>query len=146
MKLKIESDLSTKGTKLYIDDVEVTSDKFITNFRMYCSAPYKEYDASGYVSVYYDEILDDGTTSSVNFSSNTGDAKEKYESIGNSDTVTKDSFYCGLGRELIDEKVTLVDSIISFCDKNNINTVDKDVLMSRSFESLKDRASDLGVL
>lgn len=144
-QIDISTDGSINGTKLSVDGKDITKKERVISIRMYASAPYKsKYSGEmvdGYSAVSYEVAGEDGKierkeygTTDVNYSNGIG------QKIKTADAVVR-----FLGQESDKEITDLADKIITHCDTNKIPCPNKDTLLSRTLESLKDKAEDLGV-
>lgn len=143
--ISITTDGTIKGTKLSVDGKDVTKKEKVVSISMYASAPYKSrYSGEtiqGYAQVSYETMADGG--------------KVERKSYGTSDTQfmvgigqkikSNDSVIRFVGAETDAEVSDLVDRIVSHCEEAKIPCPTKDALLSRTVESLKDKAEDLGI-
>lgn len=141
----ITTDGTIQGTNLKVDGTDETAANKIVSISMYASAPYKsKYSGEnipGYVSCTYEYATDKNTVErkSIGSSETTykGGIGEKMES---SDAVIR-----FVGKEVDVEINTLVDKIIEETTKKKLPCPSKEVLLSRTLNSLKDKAADLGI-
>jgi hypothetical protein len=143
-EIVITTDGSINGTKLSVDGKEITKKEKVVGISLYASAPFKTQMGDIYkggVSVSYNTIAEDGTMQSHSVgSSDTSYVKGIGEKIKQADSVIR---YIG---ENIDAATsTLIDKIVAHCETNKISCKTKDVLASRTIESLNDLATDLGI-
>lgn len=139
----IETDLTVAGTKLIVDGKD--SDKKLASISFFADAPNKKYSESGYISLNTVSFDDEGNVKRESFSKseNVKDIKP----IGMTDEVVlaTDDFTRYLGDEMEVGKTKLVKAIEDHCKENDIACPETDVLLSRSVESLSDKALDLGI-
>lgn len=143
--LNIETDGTITGTKLSVDGKEVTKKEKVVSISMYASAPFK--------SKFSGEVIP-------------GQAVVSYEIVGEDSKIerktygtTETAFSAGIGQKIqsedsvirfigveIDKEVSdLVDRIINHCKEANIQCPTREILLSRSVASLKDKVEDLGL-
>lgn len=136
---------TVEGTKLSVDGKDVTKKEKIVGISLYASAPYKSsYDNETYpggVRVSYTSANEDGTVSRKSLYS---DTDRSAAGIGNKITST-DQVVQFLGYEADVEKAKLVDNIIEHCEVNKLACPAKDILLSRSMDSIKDKIADLNI-
>lgn len=143
--IQITTDGTIQGTVLSVDGKNKTKAEKIVSISMWASAPYKSKfsgdNIPGQVSCSYEVADDKGVI--------------ERKSIGSADT----SFLHGIGTKMENddavvrhigqladkEVVDLVDKIVAECEKTKTKCPAKDLLLSRSIESLKDKATDLGI-
>lgn len=143
--ISIQTDGTITGTKLIVDGKDVTKKEKVISISMYASAPYKsKYSGEaiqGYASCSYEVANDNGTierksygTTETAFSAGIG------TKVSNSDAIIR-----FVGQETDKELSDLVDRIISHCEGAKVQCPAREVLLSRSMDSLKDKALDLGI-
>lgn len=144
-EITISTDGTITGTKLMVDGKDVTKKERVVGIEVYARAPYKSsYSGDtikGMAAVSYETVTDDGKverksygTTETAFGSGIG------QKIKNEDSVVR-----FIGAE-VDKKVSdLVDSIVSHCEETKTKCPDRETLLSRSLDSLKDKAQDLGI-
>lgn len=141
-----ESDGTVTGTKLKVDGKDITKNNKVIRIYGSAHAPYRSsYDQSpqpGGVYFSYDIANDDGTIESKaistgNDSSTHGVGQAK---IKNTDQVTR-----FIGAEVDREINDLVDKIVNYTTEKKIYCPDKEILLTRSKESLKDMIKDKGI-
>ena len=134
-----------QGTKLTIDGKDETKSKKLVSISMYASAPYVSKISGdvmpGYVSVSYENMNDDGTVERKSI----GSSSDNYTKGIGQKIKSKDSVVRYIGAEVEVEVETLVDKIIEHCKEKELKCPDKETLLSRSIESLRDKATDLGL-
>lgn len=141
----ISTNGTIEGTKLSVDGKDLTKKHKVVSIDMYASAPFKgKYSGETYqggVGVSFTHVDDEG--------------KMKRETYGKSDT----NYTNGVGQKMKSEDQVirylsqsadtsvseLADKIIAHCEKEKISCPDKDTLLARTEDSLKDKASDLGI-
>lgn len=141
----INTDGTIKGTKLTVDGKDLTKSKNIVDISLYASAPY--------ISKWSGDTIPGNV--SVSFSSVDSDGKIERNSYGESDInfsgsvgkkiKSKDEVVRFIGHEVDDEVTSLVDKIVAYCESNNIPCPSRDKLESRSAQSLRDKADDIGL-
>lgn len=143
--IEIITDGTIQGTNLKVDGTDETSANKIVSISMYASAPYKsKYSGEnipGYVSCSYEYATDKNTVERKTIgSSETAYKGGIGEKIENSDAVVR-----FVGKAADKQIADLVDKIVAHCEAGKIKCPAKDTLLSRSLESLKDKATDLGM-
>jgi len=150
MKFVIETDLTNAGTKITCDGVDMCATKKVTDISFSAYAANTKYNDEGYSYVSVTSFDEAGNRKREHYT-NEGAQADTYKPIGISDEVTLSlsDMISFLGTSVIldnnDKKSELVDSIIAHCKANNIICVDKETLMTRSIDSLNDKATDLGI-
>lgn len=143
--IMISTDGTIEGTKLSVDGKDLTKKYKVVDISLYASAPFKgKYSGETYegnVGVSFTHVDEDG--------------KMKRESYGKTDT----NYVSGVGQKIksedqvirfisdsVDVDVsTIASNILDHCETNDISCPPIETLMSRSFDSLKDKADDLGL-
>jgi len=148
----IKTDGTTEGTSLTVDGADITGTCKCINISFYATAPYKsEYSDTkmpGAVTCSYDCCNENGVIERKSIYSSNG---EYGEGIGatemeGEDQVGKTSKAIRFIGQKVDIEVSaLVDKIIAHYEENKLTHPSKEVLLTRSLESLKDRAEDLGI-
>jgi hypothetical protein len=144
-QVDISTDGSINGTTLSVDGKDVTKKEKVISIQMYAAAPYRSsYSGDlmvGYATVSYEIAGDDGKierkeygTTNVNYTNGIG------QKIKTSDAVVR-----FIGQESDREITDLVDKIVTHCAETKISCPTRDTLLSRTLESLKDKAKDLGI-
>lgn len=144
-EITITTDGTLNGTKLVVDGKEITKKDRVVNISFMASAPYKsQYSGEIYkggVAVDYTTMDEKGTiqrqtlgTSDANYIRGIG------EKIKQQDNVVR-----FVGHEVDADINGLVDKIVAHCAETKAYCPEKDKLLSRTKESLRDMASDLGV-
>jgi len=145
-KVKLETDGTVSGTTLMIDEKNVTKDEKVTSLHIRASSTYiSKYSGEtvpGSVYVSYEVMKDNGTTETKGlYTSNESGPKE---GIGAKiDTV--DSVKTLIGRSVDTQVSVMIDKIVDHCTKNNIPCQPRNVLESRTVDSLHDKLVDLGI-
>lgn len=143
--ITISTNGTIEGTKLMVDGKDLTKKYKVVSIDLYASAPFK--------GKYSGETYEGGV--GVSFTHVDDEGRMKRESYGKSDT----NYTAGVGQKMksedqiiryisdrADAKVsTIAQNIIDHCEVNNINCPDIDTLLSRSMDSLMDKAEDLGL-
>jgi len=142
--ISITTNGTPQGTKLVVDGKDLTKNEKIVDISFYASAPFKsKYSGDvipGYANVSYG-MVDNGQLKRVTLS---GDGTEYPTTIGKKVT-SNDSVTRYIGTEIDANIVNLVDKIVKHCEDNKIPCIDKQILLSRSEISLKDKAADIGL-
>lgn len=145
-ELNITTDGTITGTKLVVDGKEVTKDEKVVSISMYSVAPYKsKYSGDaiqGYTSCSYEVANDNGTIERKSW----GSSDTEFSAGIGTKVDSTDKVIRFIGHESDKEISDLVDKIIAHCETNKIKSADKEILLSRSVESLKDKAEDLGIV
>lgn len=144
-EITVITDGTISGTKLLVDGKEITKKEKVVNISLYASAPYKsQYSGEIYkggVSVDYTTMDDKGTTQSQRIgSSDSNYLKGIGQKIKQEDQVIR-----FIGEEFDASLTKIVDKIIKHCEDNNINCHPREVLATRTTESLNDMIEDLGI-
>lgn len=150
--ITITTDGSTSGTVLTVDGKEITKDEKVVGINLYASASYiSKYSGDrvpGYTSVSYDVVKDGKietthiTESATNYDKGVGEASNKEKSS----VTSEDSIIRHIGEQYDKDIVDLVDKIEVACKEKNIMCPPREVLLCRSFQSLKDKAVlDIGI-
>jgi hypothetical protein len=144
-EITVTTDGTINGTKLMVDGKEITKKEKVVNISLYASAPYKsQYSGEIYkggVSVDYTTMDDKGTVQSQRIgSSDSNYLKGIGQKIKQEDQVIR-----FIGEEIDASVSNMIDKIIKHCEDSKINCKPKEVLATRSVESLKDMAEDLGI-
>ena len=148
MDIKIETGLDNKNTKLFIDGEEITSSSKIVSIDFMAMAPNKKYNEDARISISYNK-LEDGKITNVRHATFGGNDAD-YKSIGMEDLDLND-FVASIGEDIEDSKQTdsskeaLADAIIAHCAEKKIACPEKDVLLNRTEDSLKDKMTDLSI-
>ena len=142
--IQIKTDGTIENTTLTVDGEDITTGKNIVSINLTAEAAWtSKYSGDKYpgavrASYRYEE--DDtfknvtiGTSADSDFSGKIGEMK-------NDDSISR-----FVGADVDSNIKDLVDKITDHCEKEKINIVDKSVLYSRSFDSLTDKAHDLGI-
>lgn len=147
--ITITSDGTVKGTSLTLDGKEVTKKDKVIGIYLSAHAPYRSsYTGDLYkggVSIEYATLDDNGIVKREQY----GTTDTNYENgIGKkikSEDKLQDNVIRFLGQDADVEVTNLVDSIVAHCEEKGIKCPDKDTLLNRQVESLKDKAIDLGI-
>lgn len=145
MKFIIDTDLTNEGTSISIDGKRLNDERKIASISFMADAPNKKYEEDGYMSLSIVSFDDDGNVKRENFGRNTS-MSENIKPLGLSDDISfnKDDVIRFLGDEIDAEKVRLVDSILQLSAEKKMACPDKNTLLNRSIDSLRDKAFDLG--
>ena len=144
-EIKISTDGTIQGTKLVVDGKDCTADDQVVSISLFANAPFKsKYSGDnipGSVSCSYECTTDKGTIERRAVCSNdTAYAKGIGQDVENKDSVIR-----FVGHAADKEVTDLVDKIIVASTTAKVKCPTKEVLLSRSVTSLKDKASDLGI-
>ncbi len=143
--IQVQTDGTITGTKLIVDGNEVTKKEKVISISMYASAPYKsKYSGEviqGYASCSYEVANDNGTIERKSY----GTTETAFSAGIGTKVSSNDSIVRFIGHKTDKELTDLVDRIVSHCEKASVKCPDREVLLSRSIESLKDKATDLGI-
>jgi len=144
--INIVTDGTITGTKLKIDGEDVTKKEKVISISLYACAPYKsKYGGDtiqGYTSCSYEIANDNGTVERKSYGTNdTAFSAGIGTKISNSDAVVR-----FIGHETDKELTDLVDKIVNHCETTKISYPSREILLSRSIVSLRDKATDLGIL
>jgi len=143
--ITINSDGTITGTKLIVDGKDVTKKEKVISISMYASAPYKsKYSGElqqGYASCSYEVANDNGTIERKSY----GTTETAYSTGIGAKVQTSDADVRFIGHEADKELCDLVDRIINHCETAKIKCPTREVLLSRSIGSLKDKAFDIGL-
>lgn len=142
--IQITTDGTITGTQLIVDGKEVTKDEKVVGIYMSAAAPYKsQYTGDVYkghvMAAYTSE--DNGKVSRHEY----GSTETNHESGIGPEMKSDDSVIRYIGAEIDKEIQDMVDKIVSYCSENKIACPNVEVLKSRTLESLKDKALDLGI-
>lgn len=147
----ITTDGTCEGTSLTVDGADVTGTCKCTNINFYASAPYMSMYSNtrqpGMVNCSYEVCNDSGVMERKSIYSS---EHEGMEGIGGGemegeDSVKKASIIRYIGQQVDVETTTLVDKIIAYCDEVKLSHPTREILITRSIQSLKDKAEDLGI-
>ena len=136
----IQTDGTIENTKLKVDGSDITKDEKVISIFFHCSSPYvSKYGEGvipGNVGISYEVVKDDCTFERKIIGMNDTNYKEGVgKKVSNSDSVVRH-----IGHN-VDIKVSdLVDKILKVDD-----SISYDKLINRTYESLKDKAEDLGI-
>lgn len=145
MKFVIDTDLSIGNTFVSIDGVKLSDNCKVASMSFMADAPNTKYNDDGYVSFTVTSFDAEGNVKRENYSKRP-ELTENIKPIGINDELKLEDFISFVGEDTSsNDKVKLVDAIVAFCKTNNIPVADSEQLLSRSIDSLKDKASDLGL-
>jgi hypothetical protein len=164
-KIEIMSDCSTCGTTIKVDGQDITASELVTSFSMYCYAPCKDKMSGqvmeGFTSFNYEVSKDDGTIERKSITSCNCNAPEYESGLGQTESGDEDMggemmdsvkrpkdgkmVVRFLGRAVDQQVSQLVDKIVTHCTENKLVHADKEVLLNRTIDSLRDKATDLGI-
>ena len=140
----IETDGTISATKLTVDGKDFTKTKKVVDISLYACAPYKSKfsgdNIPGSVGVSFTVSDDKNVLETIRY----GQTDTPYGSIGkvkSSDEVSR-----FIGHEVDKEIETLADQIIAKTQELKVKSPAKEVLLTRTIESLKDKALDLGIV
>ena len=141
----IETDGTIAGTVLKVDGKDVTKNNKVVSISMFASAPYKG-SVTGEVyrgnsSVSYETIDEKGVVERKSIGSDATDyIKGIGQKIKQTDQVTQ-----YLGNAVEAELSKIIDGIVKHCTDNKIACVAREVLETRTKESLMDKVTDLNI-
>ena len=146
MKFIIDTDLTTEGTTVSIDGKSISDDRKVASISFFADAPNKKYSDDGYMSLSVMSFDDEGNIKQERYGHDK-DINENIKPIGISDNVTfeQSDVVRFLGDAIDAEKMKLVDSILKLSAEKKLVCPEKDALLNRSIESLRDKAADLGL-
>lgn len=144
-QITIATDGTIENTKLNVGEEEVTKDKKVISINLYASAPYKSKysgdNVQGYVSCSYEYSTDNKTIERKSLCS----AETAYNTGIGTKMESSDSVIRYIG-SIVDEATgKLIDKITATLTEKKLPCPSRDVLLSRTIESLKDKLTDLGV-
>ena len=146
MKFVIDTDLTAEGTSVSMDGDKINESRKVASVSFFADAPNKKYNDDGYISLSVTSFDDEGVMKRESFSKRPEQA-ENIKPIGLQDDVKFDEsdVIRFIGSTVDQEKKVLVDKIIEHCGTNKIACQDSEVLLNRTTDSLKDKATDLGI-
>lgn len=153
MEIVITTDGTNAGTKLSVDGKDVTKKENVTDISFYAHAPYTStYSGDtipAYISASYAKAGDNGTIERIEVYSGGYTQSNGTNRVGYDDETQKieavDQVVRFIGTKNDIKVEELADKIMSHCKDNNIKHPTKEDLLSRTFDSLKDKAEDLGI-
>lgn len=145
-EITITTDGTIENTKLIVDGKDLTKKTKVVSIDLYASAPFKgQYSGeiyNGGVSVSYSHVDDEGKIKRESY----GKTETNYTNgVGQKTVKNEDSVISFVGKPISNEVSTLVDEILDHCESNNVKCPSRDILATRSKESLTDKAEDLGI-
>jgi hypothetical protein len=145
MEVIITTDGTLQNTQLKVDGKDITKNNKVVSISAYASAPFKGQVSGdiykGQVGVSYEIMDDKGTIERLSIgSSETDYVKGIGQKIKQNDQVLQ-----YLGQAIPAELDVIVDKIVKHCEDNKIACPVKDVLVTRTKESLMDKVVDLGI-
>jgi hypothetical protein len=144
-EITIKTNGTVEGTTLSVDGKEISKKEKIINIEMVASAPFKsQYSGDtipGRVAVYYDKANDDGTIKREALVS----GKDSTTTGIGQKVKTSDQIVRYIDSEVDREISDLVDRIVDHSEKADVKVPAKEVLLSRTVESLRDKCEDLGI-
>lgn len=146
MKFIIDTDLTTEGTTVSIDGKSISDERKVASISFFADAPNKKYNDDGYMSLSVMSFDEEGNIKQERYGHDK-DINENIKPIGISDNVTfeQSDVVRFLGDAIDAEKMKLVDSILKLSAEKKLVCPEKDTLLNRSIESLRDKAADLGL-
>lgn len=141
----ITTDGTIAGTVLKVDGKDVTKNNKVVSISMFASAPYKG-SVTGEVyrgnsSVSYEVVDEKGVIERKSIGSDSTDyIKGIGQKIKQNDQVTQ-----YLGNAVEAELAKIIDSIVKHCEDNKLPCPARDILETRTKESLMDKVTDLGI-
>lgn len=131
-----------------VDGKEITKDGKVVRLNFSASAPYKSRWSGetygGYVNAGYISVDDNGVAENKSYYTDT----TKYTTnvgVKIKDNKVEGEIIRYIGKEKESIVSSLVDKIISHCEANKINCPDREKLLNRTEQSLKDKLEDYGV-
>ena len=146
MKFIIDTDLTTEGTTVSVDGKNISDSRKVASISFFADAPNKKYNDDGYMSLSVSSFDDEGNIKNERYGHDK-DVNDNIKPIGISDNVSfeQSDVVRFLGDEVDAEMTKLVDAIIAHSTDNKLACPEKDTLLNRSLESLRDKAADLGL-
>lgn len=144
----INSDLSLKNTKLTLDGQDITKKTKVVGISFWASSPHKEdRDFSGFVDLSVTTVDDNDNVETKTYRKSDHMAKKlpMGKIMKDLESAKIEDFVRYIGADVDIQVSDLADKIVSFCDEKSIKCPDKDVLCSRTLQSLIDKAEDLGI-
>ena len=146
----ISSDLSITNTKLTVDGKETTKKEKVVGISFWASSPTKDSDSTydGYVDLSVTTVDDQGNVETKSYrKSEYMDKKLPMGQIIKDalESKTSEDFVRHIGSEVDNDIKQLADKIADFCEEKKLKCPDRDVLYSRTKQSLADKAADLGI-
>lgn len=151
MAFNIETDLTISGTKLNKDGKDMTKNSRVVSISFYASSPVKdsEYD-HGYIDLSVTSVDDEGKITRTSYCSKdeymakrTGLGKKEMKDL--LEEVGVDSVVRFIGHDADEELKNVAEAIVKHCEDKELSCPNLDTLLSRSLDSLKDKAEDLGI-
>lgn len=143
--IMISTDGTITGTKLSVDGKDITKKERVISIDVCARAPYKSsYSGEtikGMAAVSYETVTDDGKVERKTY----GTTETAFGSGIGQKIKSEDSVIRFVGAEVDREVSDLVDKIVGHCEETKAKCPDRETLLSRSFDSLKDKAEDLGI-
>ena len=148
--INITTDGTIAGTKLMVDGKDVTKKQKVVNINLNAYAPFKSSYSNdiykGGISVSYSTVDEDGKIENKSYGTTETDyVKGIGPKMKQKDSVLQDSVIRYIGCEADTEVCNLVDKIIAHCDEKKLVHPEREKMLSRSLDSLKDKATDLGI-
>lgn len=140
-KIIIETDLTNSGTKITVDDVLLTS---LCDISFDGLAPCDWTGDDGMFRLSYTESIDGNIKRTTLSNGERNNDKCIGESDDDLQMALKISDFIGNVKSPV--QVNLIDSIIDHCEKNKIVCPTREILTTRSETSLRDKATDLGII
>lgn len=142
----ITTDGTKENTTLKVDGKDITKNNKIVSINFYAQSSWKGQVSGdvykGGVGASYEEAIDEkGTLERKSIGTND---TNYIKGIGQKVKQT-DQFLDFIGIPTPVEVITLVDKIIKHCEDNKLVCPTKEVLFTRTKESLMDKISDLGI-
>jgi len=143
--ITVKTNGTITGTSLMVDGKDVTKKEKVVSISLYASAPYKsKYSGEvmqGYASCGYEVVGEDGKIERKSY----GTTETAFSAGIGQKIKSEDSVIRFIGYDVDKEVSDLVDRIVNHCETAKVQCPTREVLLSRSVQSLKDKASDLGV-
>ena len=148
-KITVETDGTITGTKLTVDGEEITKANNIVGIYLSASSPYKsKYSGDiykGYVSVDYVSVDDKGVAERKSYGTPDANYQNGIGKKLKTEDRVEDQIIRFMGQDSDVEVTKLVDIISTKSKEKGIACPDKNTLLSRNIQSLRDKAADLGI-
>jgi len=152
MKFTIDTDLTSQGTAILKDGVNIGEDRMIASISFTAEGKNKKYNEDSYIYLNITSFDSDGNVYRETFGKNKN-IQDNITPIGVEDSAKLDmaDFEQFIGVKVedseesnTDEKSELIDNIIKISAEKKIKCASKEILSKRSIDSLKDKLADLG--
>lgn len=141
----INTDGTVENTKLVVDGKDITDSEKVTDISLHCSAPFMSKYGNGLIDgdvfLSYELVKDDGTFERKQI----GKCDTDYKGGIGSKVENSDSVIRHIGHS-VDQKIEdIVSKIIAKYVADGKQAPSRDSLINRSYDSLRDKAIDLGI-